>query len=499
MEKTNENKRDKKNLVALLVLCVSIVALTASLTYAYFVSQVAVNEQEKVTITSGTLALTFRDNDDTVKNIEATWGFGDTIEKELIIENTGTRDTYAKISWENLINTYLAESLTYTLKVKPEGTAEYTPVRTTRKNVPRSDNPAIESLAEGLLIEAGKTNSYMLTIKLEDLEEVDQTQDINAKFVTKFTIEETAKPAEVLLVNELLRKTNPIEVTEYTSGDRGEMYTFDHETTVEENTRDYGETRINTTTQIEDWTAEERRDYRYIGSAPNNYIRFNDEMWRIIGVFTVENEDDVKEQRVKIMRDESIGDLPWNETRTDDWTMTTLNQILNNDYFTRSGEYSTKGLNEVSQKQISALKYFIGGDHDTYYYGWKGNGLAFYSYERRLPTLLSKVGLMYASDVSYTLAKNFDFPCFDDVYDFSACNSSGPSESWIAHGHNKWTMSNFTIIRDGIAGGMFSHETDRISGEDSIYPEAVHPVVYLNHDIVFNGGDGRQDNPYTIR
>ena len=78
------------------VLCVSIVALTTSLTYAYFVSQVGTNEQEKITIRSGDLALTFRDNDETVENIEGTWNFGDTIEKELVIENTGTKACISK-------------------------------------------------------------------------------------------------------------------------------------------------------------------------------------------------------------------------------------------------------------------------------------------------------------------------------------------------------------------------------------------------------------------
>ena len=96
-----EERKNKKNIISLIILCVSIVALTTSLTYAYFVSQTGENVEERITITNGTLELTFRDNDETVENIEGTWNFGDSIEKELIIENTGTRDTYAKISWED--------------------------------------------------------------------------------------------------------------------------------------------------------------------------------------------------------------------------------------------------------------------------------------------------------------------------------------------------------------------------------------------------------------
>ena len=34
------------------------------------------------------------------------------------------------------------------------------------------------------------------------------------------------------------------------------------------------------------WTTT---DYRYIGANPNNYVKFNDELWRIIGVFGVDD------------------------------------------------------------------------------------------------------------------------------------------------------------------------------------------------------------------
>ena len=496
MEKMNENKRNKKNLVALLVLCVSIVALTASLTYAYFVSQFAVNEQEKVTITSGTLALTFRDNDDTVENIEATWGFGDTIEKELIIENTGTRDTYAKISWENLINTYLAESLTYTLKVKPEGTAEYTPVKTTKKNVPRSDNPAIESLTEGLLIEAGKTNSYMLTIKLEDLEEVDQTQDINAKFVTKFTIEETAKPAEVLLVNELLRKTNPIEVTEYTSGDKGEMYTFDHDATEQ---------------------TEALTDYRFIGNVPNNYIYFNDEMWRIVGVFPNEDENGHIENRVKIMREDSIGDLMWDDRAShyDDklltWKDGYLHNLLNfGDYYMRSGDYFTTGLSVKAKSMIKKSKFYLGG-YDNFS-GGKGSidyiektMKNFYPFERSKEILayygrpfnvLQDVGLIYPTDYYYTYDYGVNDECFGKWLD---CDN--PSTSWIYNGENQWTIAQFGVYDFGedVVAAMIVSDKGGMAADYEIKKHKIRPTVYLNNDIKILEGDGSQDNPYTIR
>ncbi len=158
----------------MIVLCVSIVALTTSLTYAYFVSQVGTNEQEKITIRSGDLALTFRDNDETVENIEGTWNFGDSIEKELVIENTGSRDAYAKISWNNLINTYLAESLTYTLEEKSdEPNAVWEIIRAANTNVPRSVTASTQILIDHLYIPAGHTYTYRVRITFENLENID--------------------------------------------------------------------------------------------------------------------------------------------------------------------------------------------------------------------------------------------------------------------------------------------------------------------------------------
>jgi len=260
-------EKNKKNIISLIVLCVSIVALTTSLTYAYFVSQVGEKVEERFTITSGTLSLTFRDNDETVENIEGTWNFGDSIEKELIIENTGTRDTYAKINWDNLINTYLAESLTYTLEEKTdESGSTWKEVETEGKNVPRSETASTQVLADHLLIPAGHTYTYRLVVTFEDLADIDQTPDINATFVTKFTIAESTKR---LTTEEKLANLGIMiqEVTPNFANPATTDETADGLFSMED---DYG------------------MSYYYRGIAPNNYIKFGknasgqDMWWRII-------------------------------------------------------------------------------------------------------------------------------------------------------------------------------------------------------------------------
>ena len=55
-------------------------------------------------------------------------------------------------------------------------------------------------------------------------------------------------------------------------------------------------------------------DYRYTGANPNNYVSFNNELWRIIGVFPTDDGTGNIENRVKIIRNESIGeDYMWDE------------------------------------------------------------------------------------------------------------------------------------------------------------------------------------------
>lgn len=97
------------------------------------------------------------------------------------------------------------------------------------------------------------------------------------------------------------------------------------------------------------WTTQQLTDYRYMGSTPYNYVTFNDEVWRVIGVFTVENENGKKEQRVKLIRNESLGkNYTWdnkpsgvgsstNSNGSNEWSDSTLQIVLNSGpYYNRT-------------------------------------------------------------------------------------------------------------------------------------------------------------------
>ena len=50
-------------------------------------------------------------------------------------------------------------------------------------------------------------------------------------------------------------------------------------------------------------------ELRYAGANPDNYVKFNNELWRIIGLVNTP-----EGQRVKIIRDGNIGGYSWDSS-----------------------------------------------------------------------------------------------------------------------------------------------------------------------------------------
>ena len=128
----------------------------------------------------------------------------------------------------------------------------------------------------------GDGDIYLTKCSISGIEIKDDTEDGYYHYGTK----------REKLIPLLLSKNNDISITSYTDGNTHEMYTFSHPATEQ---------------------TEALTDYRYIGNTPNNYVTFNNELWRIIGVFTVEDENGNKEERLKIVRNEKLpSKMSWN-------------------------------------------------------------------------------------------------------------------------------------------------------------------------------------------
>ena len=187
-------------------------------------------------------------------------------------------------------------------------------------------------------------------------------------------------------------------------------------------------------------------DYRYIGSNPNNYVVFNSEIWRIIGVFTVDNGDGKTEERLKIVRNETIGGYSWDnknintgaegEHGKNNWSDSRLNYLLNPNHENEisggrlywnskngvcysgannaivSCDFTTKGLKEKARNMIDDALWYLGGsstDDNVTVPMFYARERSKTSYNNRDIKWVGKVGLMYPSDYGYATSGGINF------------------------------------------------------------------------------------------
>ena len=244
-------------------------------------------------------------------------------------------------------------------------------------------------------------------------------------------------------------------------------------------------------------TAESVTEYRYRGANPKNYVTFNNEIWRIIGVFPTEDENGNIENRIKLIRNESIGKNSWDTNGYNNWARpATLNTYLNGDY------YNT--LTSEAQSMIGNAKYYLGG-----YSGGSPTIIQMYSYERKIGgsdyyystnpnSWVGKLALMYASDYGYASAncENKQLHSGDSSYDINACNTT----NWL---YNlkvmEWLLPQRNLDSSVYclysSGHINYYSTYGIVGPNQ---NNVRPVLYLKTAIKIIEGSGTSANPYVF-
>ena len=264
MEKNKQNVR-KGIIIGCIVSAAVLIGILGS--YAYFINTGNNNKNQSANVQTGNMALTFEDRNN---GINEALNFGESIIKTFTIENTGSLDVKARMNWKNLKNTYTKESLTYTLSYRETEDGEYTEI-ITNKNVPRSSNISTQTLANNLEIPSKTKYYYKLEITLNYLEDIDQTEDLNAILSTEFILEEEYEEEAVNI---------PKIVTAIKEGNylperaiKSEKPNYDLPATTDE-TRDglYA---------IED---DYGTSYYYRGAVENNYVKFGGFYWRIIRI-----------------------------------------------------------------------------------------------------------------------------------------------------------------------------------------------------------------------
>ena len=238
-------------------------------------------------------------------------------------------------------------------------------------------------------------------------------------------------------------------------------------------------------------------EYRYRGASPKNYVTFNNEVWRIIGVFPTNDGTGNIENRIKLIRNESIGNKYWNTTKVsststyNNWTGATLQTELNGTYLS--------SLSSTAQNMIGNAKYYLGGSRT-------GNVSkdVMYQYERKIKNITSsdfyngsnpkswtgKLALMYASDYGYA-ASDACTQTLDD-YDNVTCKNN----NWLFKGNTEWMLPQSV----GNTGAAFRVYSFGGAGSDNVnvYHYGVRPVLYLTSSVKITGGSGTSSDPYTL-
>ena len=256
--------------------------------------------------------------------------------------------------------------------------------------------------------------------------------------------------------------------------------------------------------------------YRYEGKNPNNYVWFNNEYWRIIGVFDTEvvKSDNTTESKslVKIIRADVLDGLAWHKSNTNDWTAASLNKLLNSAYYnaqdgTSSGycygysttatancDYTKKGIQSGYRSMIANVTWYLGG-----YSSASATTEAFYGYERgttvysgRPTSTTGYIGLMYPSDYGYSVLSS---SCARTTELRSYNTPTCAGQSWLYGKGHEWTLTPYStnsasVFYLGYRGPLYY--------EFAHYGIGSRPVLYLDASVYKTDGDGSLENPYIV-
>ena len=296
---------------------------------------------------------------------------------------------------------------------------------------------------------------------------------------------------------------------------------------------------------------------RYVGSNPCNYVKFNNELWRIIGVTNEEN------ARVKLQRKDSIGSYSWDSNGngnkpsngSNNWGIADLMKILNPGYddnedtnlpanmedkhvsnslywnrqsgkcaydsFKANGnhlkdcDFTSTGLLEESKKYIGNATWHLGSiDYNTS--RSQGTPSKWYDVERNTNyvSFVKQVGLIYQSD--YGFAVGGSDSTREECLSTSLINWNNTclSNDWLYHNDSDSVLERelilarnknnsdylYYITPNGNIADMQAAIGYRKTGSPGVGDiNDIRPVVYLNSGVKYKGvGDGSIDLPIEL-
>ena len=310
---------------------------------------------------------------------------------------------------------------------------------------------------------------------------------------------------------------------------------------------------------VEDTTDD--RNLRYVGANPNNYVSFNGELWRIIGVFNnTLDKYGTKTSRVKIVRQQAIGSYSYDSSvssinqgyGTNNWGTSKIVELLNDKFYnskntfcyvfngslaTNPCDFTDMGLKNDSKKYIENAVW------DTSVVFWDNventTSLGFYNAERSGNTIVGcnspdsptcndtvereakwtgKVVIPYASDMGFAtdggegitrsecwnlnIAQvDYQIPFYDD-----RCFEKNWFTSIDAYAEDQlWTLDPVTRL-DYLYGARTvlhmssNNSTSELTTHSShaAWNRSVLPTLYLDENVRIVDGLGSQISPFVL-
>ena len=212
-------------------------------------------------------------------------------------------------------------------------------------------------------------------------------------------------------------------------------------------------------------------DYRYQGEFPDNSVSFNNELWKIIGVF---------DGRLKIVRNDPLPNMRWG-TGNSDWNNSLIVDYLNNDYLnTISDEYKKMIDNDVT--------WYLGGTNDAnltkeQMYLEERDSSDVPSY-RQFTSKKISIGLIYPSDFGYSAYEGDEY-CPKDkllsMYNETYCKNN----CWLSD------SSNYTITpAQNYGSHAFFVVNQKLSSSYTTNSYSARPTLYLKKNVKIVSGDG---------
>ncbi len=270
------------------------------------------------------------------------------------------------------------------------------------------------------------------------------------------------------------------------------------------------------------------QNIRYYGANPNNYVSFNNELWRIIGVFG---------NNVKLVRKDSLGELSWDSSEAsvnsgwgvNEWSQADLKNYLNTMYYggdttvtcyrewkntptpcpTGTIDETAKSLIDYHTWNTGAPNYNKLYDSTTKSY----DTVEFYKAERgtengkictsgdycndtvtRTTEWTGYIALPYITDYAYASSENDCNTKIDQSSTYKCKNNN-----WMHYGLTTWMLSP-SARSDDVAYSVWIVNGVGFAGGGSVLSHySVFPTIYLKSNILIESGTGTSSDSYILK